>query len=118
VTHKNFRTLSEPLRVDPVHRAQLEETRRATRIVLALADLRGLNCEPGEEPRLQDGVAEDALRIVDEDSLFLTYLREYIEDMGGRLEVTAVFPDRRVQLLDSKAEGTSQDTEGRASLPE
>lgn len=99
MTRKNFRTLSDPLRADPVHRAQLEETRRATRIILALADMRGLNCEPGEEPPPRDGAAEEMVRIDEEDSLFLSYLADYLKEMGGRLEVTAVFPDERVQLL-------------------
>ena len=41
----------------------------------------------------------EAAHIEDEDSLFLATLKDGIEALGGRLEVTAVFPDRRVLLV-------------------
>lgn len=96
--HKPFRLLSEPVMADPLRRARVEEMGRAGRIVEALAELRGLNCEPGQRCQPEHGAIE-ATQVTKGDSVFLTYLKEFIEDMGGRLEVTAVFPDERVQLM-------------------
>lgn len=112
--HKPFRILSEPLMADPLRRARVEEAGRANRIILALADLRGLNREAGAAPAPHDGAAAEMLRIGEEDSLFLDHLRFYIEEMGGHLEVTAVFPDERVQLLGSETKGPMVNTAGPA----
>jgi hypothetical protein len=97
--HKKWSELAKPLRDDPVENYKSEEASRATRIILALADMRGLNCEPGEEPPPHDGALAEIIRIGEEDSLFLSYLGGYLKEMDGHLEVAAVFPDERVQLL-------------------
>jgi hypothetical protein len=96
--HKKWSELVAPLRADPVETYRAEEANRATRIILALADIRGLNCEAGQEHQPSEGAAE-AARVTEDDSLFLSYLSDYLKEMGGRLEVTAVFPDERVQLM-------------------
>ena len=96
--HKPFRLLSEPIMADPLRRARVEEMGRAGRIIEALAELRGLHRESGQDNE-PDQSAIEAVRVAGDDSVFITYLREFIEDMGGRLEVTAVFPDERVQLM-------------------
>jgi predicted transcriptional regulator len=37
-------------------------------------------------------------RIEHEEDIYLSTLREYVEALGGQLEINAVFPDRKVQL--------------------
>ncbi len=101
MTRKNFRTLSEPIMADPARRARVEEIERAMDIVIALArlcDAQGTSSAAA--PARGDGTVSEAPHIRDEDSEFLATLRDGIERLGGRLRVTAVFPDRCVPLLD------------------
>lgn len=96
MTRKSFRALSEPVMADPARRAQVEEIERAMETVLALAKLQELPCETQPSPTTAGGSTP---RVNEEDSLFLSTLRQGVEELGGRLEVTAVFPDRRVVLV-------------------
>ena len=82
---------------DEKRRARVEEIERAMETVLALAKLTELPCgTPTSE------VTADVSKphVSEADSLFLATLRQGVEELGGRLEVTAVFPDRRVALID------------------
>ena len=100
MTRTSFRTLSEPIMADPLRRARVEEMGRAMDVVIALAKLVDAHCETSHDtPVAGDVSAARAPRSTDEDSEFLAAVKEGIERLGGRLEVTAVFPDRRVQLL-------------------
>jgi hypothetical protein len=89
--HKSFRLLSEPLMADPLRRARVEEMGRAGRVIEALAELRGMNRESGQDNEPGQSAIE-AVRVAGDDSVFIAYLKEVIEDMGGRLEVTACSP--------------------------
>lgn len=100
MTHKNFRTLSDPIVADPVRRARIEEMGRAMDLVMAIAKLCHARYEvQGELPTAPDGAPTGAPHIRDEDSLFLSTLKEGVEELGGRLEVAVIFRDRTVQLL-------------------
>jgi len=66
---------------DPERMTRIGRMTGALRDALALAKARG-----------------NAPRIVGQDDLYLATLREYVEVLGGTLEVRAVFPDRVVAL--------------------
>lgn len=85
---------------DPTEEAYIEEGRRAYRVVNAIAALRDLeddakwygrhHMQPVAEPRVSE-----IERAEDE---YLDTLAWFVADMGGRLEVVAVFPDERILL--------------------
>jgi len=85
---------------DPVRRAEIKEMGRAMDLVIALAKL----CESRSETPLDGATASGSTElkppsITDDDSIFLATLREGIEELGGRLELAAVFPDTTVRLI-------------------
>jgi hypothetical protein len=97
VTRKSFRTLSEPTMGNEARRARVAEIERAMETVIALANLKATPCETSTS-EAQEG--SSTLRVSEADSLFLATLRQGVEELGGRLEVTAIFPDRRVALIE------------------
>ena len=100
MSRKPWSTLREPIMADPVRRAHIEEMSRASRLVIALARLCDSQSEtPPGATTATDGSQPEVPHITEDDSLFLATLKEGIEELGGRLEVTAVFPDQRVPLL-------------------
>lgn len=94
-----LKELKAPIDADPLRRARIDEAKRAMRDALALAELRA------SREVTQIGLA-DALgvsqpnvsRIEHQDDVYLSTLRSYVEALGGRLEVQAVFEDQTVQL--------------------
>ena len=98
---RKFRELVEPLLADPVERERIEEMKRAGRIALALGRLcDGPSDERSAESEESAAVPAQGYQIQEEDSLFLATLKDHIEELGGRLEIVAVFPDRRVPLVE------------------
>ncbi len=96
---KPFAELAAHAKADARRRERIEEHKRAINLVLSLAELR--------ETRgaTQQQVAEDLhssqaniSRIEHQDDLLLSTLRGYVSALGGRLEVTAVFPEQRITL--------------------
>jgi DNA-binding XRE family transcriptional regulator len=85
--------------LDPEARARVEATKRTMRLQVALAELRearGMS---------QAGVAEqlgtsrpNVGRIESEVDVRLSTLERYIQALGGRLEIHAVFDDADVRL--------------------
>lgn len=100
---KPFSNLSEKALADPVRRARIEEIDRATGVALELAKLR-------ESRDATQRVVADVLkvtqanvsRIEHESDLYLSTLRSYVEALGGRLEITAVFDDERIAIVDAQ----------------
>ena len=67
--------------------------------VLALGELRAhRRLTQLELAALLDVTQANVSRIEHEDDLYLSTLRNYIEAMGGRLELRAVFPGASVEL--------------------
>lgn len=100
MTRKKFRDLAAPLYADPINRLLMDELGRAIDVALALGRLRegvgpaGGNAEgQSSVPGAGDGCIEY------HENEYLSALRAYVEDLGGRLEVVAVFPDQRVLLV-------------------
>ncbi len=96
---KNFRQLSAKVKADPVRRARVEEHKRAMRDALALAALRDECGVTQQELAGKLGMSQtNVSRIERQDDLYLSTLGRYIAALGGHLDLTAVFPDRTVQI--------------------
>ena len=100
---RNFRTLRErlekQLEADPEARERYETERQAMRDALSLSALR-------EEVGVTQVELANALRVTQgnvsqlerKQDLYLSTLSRYVEALGGRLEMQAVFPDRTVRV--------------------
>ncbi len=97
---KNYSTLREEIRADPRRREPIDEYRRAMLDALDLAALRqsrGMTqqCQADTLSVSQANIS----RIERQDDLYLSTLSSYVAALGGRLEVSAVFPDEVVHLF-------------------
>lgn len=103
---KPFRLLREEMdRRDPSARARVEAVKRE----MELAELReSLNVTQKELAAVLDVTQGNVSRIERRDDVYLSTLSSYLAALGGRLEVSAIFPDRTVILtvpaLDDAAE--------------
>lgn len=114
--HKNFRILSNKLRADPERRAIVEQHERAMRVALRLAALREARGVTQAQLAQELDVSQAHISQVEhKDDLYLSTLRRYVAALGGRLELTAVFPDQTIRLtaapLSSDRDAT-RDTSG------
>lgn len=101
-------------------RAAYEEGRRevvAEIIAYNLAELRKLRSITQVELARQLGIAQPTLSGMERRSDFqLSTLRDYVEGLGGHLEVSAIFDDIRVPVtLFLSAQQDSQDADGSVS---
>jgi hypothetical protein len=102
--HKKFRDLVAPIMADPARRARIEARMRAMDDIIALT---ALSERHGAEPPAAagaSGVSQPAVSQLEigmdgEKDVYLSTLRHYIEALGGRLEMTAVFPDETIRLV-------------------
>ncbi len=100
MTRKKFQTLRDTYLTDPVERARVDEIGRAMNVVIALGRFYDSQCKTPHAGEIAGDITKPKRpRIADDDSLFLATLREGIEELGGRLEVVAVFPDTTVRLI-------------------
>lgn len=108
--HQTFDKLCIPIDADPRRRARVARFRRAMRDVLALAKLREARGATQVEVGEALGMSQvNVSRIEHEDDVYLSTLSNYVEALGGRLELTAVFPDQTIRL--TAAEASSQGVE-------
>jgi len=95
----SFKELKAPIEADPSRRARVDERKHAMRDVLALAALRASREVTQEGLADALGVSQPNIsRIEHQDDAYLSTLRSYVEALGGRLEVRAVFDDQTVEL--------------------
>lgn len=99
MTRKKFRDLAAPLRADPVNRLIMDEIGRAMDTALILGRLRDEHAASAAR-RAHDTAAtpKAATSIKQCEGEYLAALRAYVEDLGGTLEIAAVFPDQRVLI--------------------
>ncbi len=106
--HKPFRTLAAQvearLEADPVRRDRSAARRRAMEDVLALSQLRERRgatqrTVAGALGTSQPNVSKIESRMDRHGDVYLSTLSDYIEALGGRLEIAAVFSDETVQLM-------------------
>lgn len=104
---KRFANLRAEIDADPERRARVEEYKRAIYDALALAALREPNGGTPEEQT--HGLTTPSAKVSSigpEHGPYLSALEGYVADLGGRLEVRAVFPDEVVPLLCGGQEST------------
>jgi len=98
-----FRELSESIKADPQRRANVERHRAdamAEIVSYHLTELRRLRACTQLELAEAMGIAQPTLsRIEHGEDPHVSTLRAYIEALGGRVEITAVFGDERCLLV-------------------
>src|SRR5580698_10483457 len=92
---KNFNELRErDGRDSPERRATVAEYRLAMEDALALGELRESRKVTQVDLAAELGIAQgNVSRMESRSEIYLSTLRSYIEALGGRLEITAVFDD-------------------------
>lgn len=94
-----FKELRAPIDADPVRRARVDDAKHAMREALALSELRAARAVTQQElAEALDVSQPNVSRIEHQDDVFLSTLRSYVEALGGRLEVRAVFEELTVDL--------------------
>ena len=97
--HRRWTDIRNAAMDEPVNQYLRAELRRANDVALELGRLRDQHDAIGTERHpIAEGSIEEAELAVPATEC-LTALRESIEDLGGRLEIVAVFPDQRVRLI-------------------
>ena len=85
---------------DPIRQARVESLKSAMRHASVLAELRVHRGITQHELASRLGTAQSGVsRIERRDDLFLSTLSEYVEALGGHLEIAAIFDDERIPLL-------------------
>jgi hypothetical protein len=104
----NFRDLSDPAKIDPERRANIERHRReAIHEVLEynLAEIRRLRHVTQVELARLLGLKQPTVSGVENaEDLMLSTLRNYVEALGGQLELLAVFDGEPFLLTGSSGE--------------
>ena len=101
--HRKFRDLVAHIDADPAARAHVDAELRAMDDVVALAELRerrGSTRSADADARgtSQPNISQLVSRIDSEADIYLSTLRHYVEALGGRLRLVAVFDGEEVEL--------------------
>ena len=96
--HKPFKNLSDKLRSTPEGRAAVQREQQLVRDILALAQLRAVRgVTQVELARVWETSQANVSRVEHVEDMHLSTLRTYVAALGGRIEITAVFPIRRLR---------------------
>jgi len=92
---RKFKELMDPLMADPVRRARILAARQAMIDAMDIAERRN------NDASLDTIVVNDSRsRLLNDcDAVYLSNLSYLAEELGGRLEVSFVFPDEKTSLL-------------------
>ena len=95
---RNFGELRKEIERDPARRARMDKTRKAYDALLHLADLRRSRGLTQAELASTLGVSQPNISKIEKGAegsgeMLLSTLAEYVEALGGRLEVRATFPE-------------------------
>jgi len=96
---KPFRRLAEQVTASPEGRARVDEYRRLMDAIVTLHRLReqrGLT--QVEVAQALDVTQGNVSRLENAGDLYISTLARYVEALGGKLELNAVFPDQVVAL--------------------
>ena len=97
--HKPFANLRKAIDADPERRARVEREKQIMTDVLTLTRLREARGVTQEElAHAWDVSQSNVSRVERGQDVYLSTLRNYVEALGGRLELTAVFPDQAIAL--------------------
>ena len=95
---RSFKELRKEIESDPARRARMDKTRKAYDALLHLADLRRSRGLTQAELASTLGVSQPNVSKIERGAegsgeVLLSTLAEYVEALGGRLEVRATFPE-------------------------
>ncbi len=97
---KSFRKLTAAIDADPERRARVNEYKRAIYDALELAKLReARQVTQRKMAEALDVTQANISRIEHEDDIYLSTLSGYVQALGGKLEVHAVFPDQTIRIM-------------------
>jgi hypothetical protein len=101
VTTKSWKALKQE-RLSPAARARVEERVRTELEELTLKGLRRcLELTQAEVGATAQMTQSELSRMESRDDHLTSTLRRYVEALGGKLEVTALFGKRRIKLTDA-----------------
>jgi len=106
--HKNFNRLRDELRVKPVYREMLQQehdtsTRRLLEAIVLLTKLREVRGATQQPIADAWGSTQANVSQIEHTlDIYLSTLRGYVEALGGRLEISAIFPDETINLTSLK----------------
>ena len=84
---------------DPERRARVDEEKRSMGAVMTLFEMREQRGASQEDlARAWATSQPNVSKIERQDDLFVSTVRRYVEALGGKLEMQAVFPDQTVRL--------------------
>jgi len=108
--HKPWSEISAKVRADPERRARIEQRGQAIELELTISQLREALGATQESVAERMNVTQSNVSHFERNPIiFLRSLASYVEALGGRLEVRAVFPDQVVTLAVS---GTQRQPSG------
>lgn len=111
---KDFSELKESALEDPVAKRSYGRKKKELLETLRLADLRqAREVTQSKLAKNMKTTQSSISRMEKQTDLYITTLRSYIEGIGGKLEITAVFPDGEIPI---KGFG-SLDERGRQGMP-
>jgi hypothetical protein len=97
--HTSFKTLRERINANAERKAESEQAARAYAVLIALAQLHDAHeLERADILRGFEASQREQQRPDRLEDLKLTTLADLLAALGGRLELSAVFPDRTVHL--------------------
>jgi DNA-binding XRE family transcriptional regulator len=98
-----FKKLQDQVLSDPERRARVDEMKRAMYTAQRLGEHRESRQATQRQIADELNVTQaNVSRIDHEPSLYLSTLKSYVEDLGGQLEIAAVFDNERVMLVDPR----------------
>jgi predicted transcriptional regulator len=105
---RKFKDLRKEVLADDAQRAHVASYKAGLLAELSLAEVRHARQMTQEElaaslQTTQSGIS----RLEHQTDLYVSTLRKYVEAAGGKLEITAVFPDSRVPI--TRFESVSED---------
>ena len=97
--HKPWSEISAKMRADPERRARIEQREQAIEAEMTISQLREARGATQENLAERMNVTQSNVSHFERNpNIFLRSLAGYVEALGGRLEVRAVFPDQVVTL--------------------
>lgn len=97
--HKPWSEISAKVRANPERRARIEQREQAIEAELTISQLRQARGATQESVAERMNVTQSNVSHFERNpNIFLRSLASYIESLGGRLEIRAVFSDQIVTL--------------------
>jgi hypothetical protein len=108
--HRPVSELFDPILKNPERRARVDALRRAMHVITALFEARENRELLDQNSGVIAGMPMRTISRIDcEEDLFLMSLRDYVEEIGGELQLRAVFDDQVIYLdLPAKAAESTQ----------